>query len=256
MNGPTSDTFQTTTMGKRSYSGDPIDMAWKSGPWANEGETVSGSTKDDMYDETTETLPADVDPSDLTDAQLEIIKQYSRTPNASDRKISDLVGCGRPFVGTTLRKYGLKEGGEYDKLTEIQKIAIDAGIENPDMTKRELSGKMGMSDQYVSRTMSRHPATVEQRRKQLADGAEPKWTPDTDNDTEAEPDPDPRDNGTSVDAQVLEGFGEAMNEARRKVIEGRVYDPENEEVRIEWLRAYTDAVAEYRKLAETGRAHD
>lgn len=62
----------------------------------------------------------------------------------------------------------------------------------------------------------------------------------TQTDADAEPDP----------VEVLDSFGRAIGEANRKVTEGRVYDEENEQIRIQWLRAYTDAVAEYRELAD------
>ena len=38
-------------------------------------------------------------------------------------------------------------------------------------------------------------------------------------------------------------------EALRKVESGRVYDPENERVRIKWIRIAKDVVAEKRKVA-------
>ena len=47
---------------------------------------------------------------------------------------------------------------------------------------------------------------------------------------------------------VLAQFEEAMDEAFRKFTDGRVRNPENEKVRIQWLRAYTYAVATYRQL--------
>ena len=48
--------------------------------------------------------------------------------------------------------------------------------------------------------------------------------------------------------EVLAQFGTAMDEAFRKFTDGRVRNPENEKVRIQWLRAYTYAVATYRQL--------
>lgn len=39
-----------------------------------------------------------------------------------------------------------------------------------------------------------------------------------------------------------------MDEALRKFTNGRVRNPENEKMRIQWLRAYTHAVGEYRRL--------
>ena len=47
---------------------------------------------------------------------------------------------------------------------------------------------------------------------------------------------------------VLGELKEAMDEALRKFTDGRVRDAENEKVRIQWLRAYTHAVGEYRRL--------
>ena len=48
---------------------------------------------------------------------------------------------------------------------------------------------------------------------------------------------------------VLNELREAMDEALYKFVgDGRVRDPEKEQVRIKWLRAYTQAVGEYRRL--------
>ena len=58
------------------------------------------------------------------------------------------------------------------------------------------------------------------------------------------PDYDPEDDREDV----LEELKEAMDEALRKFTDGRVRKPENEKVRISWLRAYTHAVGEYRRL--------
>lgn len=48
--------------------------------------------------------------------------------------------------------------------------------------------------------------------------------------------------------EVLADLESAMNEALRKFVDGRVRDAHNEKVRQGWLRAYTSAVAEYRRL--------
>lgn len=48
--------------------------------------------------------------------------------------------------------------------------------------------------------------------------------------------------------EVLEDLESVMNEALSKVTDGRVRDAENEKVRQGWVRAYTSAVAEYRRL--------
>jgi len=50
---------------------------------------------------------------------------------------------------------------------------------------------------------------------------------------------------------VLDELREAMDEALYKFVgDGRVRDPEKEQVRIKWLRAYTHAVGEYRRLVD------
>ena len=48
--------------------------------------------------------------------------------------------------------------------------------------------------------------------------------------------------------EVLDDLDEAMDEAFRKFTNGRVRNPENEKVRIQWFRAYVYAVATRRQL--------
>lgn len=48
--------------------------------------------------------------------------------------------------------------------------------------------------------------------------------------------------------EVLDALEDAIDEALRKFLNGRVRDVQNEKVRIKWLRAYTNAVGEYRRL--------
>jgi hypothetical protein len=50
--------------------------------------------------------------------------------------------------------------------------------------------------------------------------------------------------------QQLERLETAIEEAHEKVVNGRVRDPENERVRIKWIRALADVSAEYRKVLE------
>jgi len=61
-----------------------------------------------------------------------------------------------------------------------------------------------------------------------------------------------REEATGV--ETLEELDEVLEtlleEAVRKVESGRVYDPENERVRIKWIRIAKDVVAEKRKVAE------
>lgn len=48
--------------------------------------------------------------------------------------------------------------------------------------------------------------------------------------------------------EVLDELRGAMDDALEKFADGRIRDAENEKVRIKYLRAYTSAVAEYRRL--------
>lgn len=50
--------------------------------------------------------------------------------------------------------------------------------------------------------------------------------------------------------QVLSLLAMGLSEAGRKVESGRVYDAENERVRVQWLRALATLSGEYRKLKE------
>lgn len=48
--------------------------------------------------------------------------------------------------------------------------------------------------------------------------------------------------GNSEYEEMLETLDVAIEEARRKIESGRVYDPENEKVRIKWIRALAYSV--------------
>lgn len=48
--------------------------------------------------------------------------------------------------------------------------------------------------------------------------------------------------------EMLDLLEDGIEEAHRKVENGRVYDAENEKVRIQWIRALGYAVGQYRQL--------
>lgn len=65
---------------------------------------------------------------------------------------------------------------------------------------------------------------------------------DADGDADADPgDDDVRD-------EMLELLEEGIREAHRKVEQGRVYDADNEKVRIKWIRALAYAVNTHRQV--------
>ena len=50
--------------------------------------------------------------------------------------------------------------------------------------------------------------------------------------------------------EMLELLEDGIREAHQKVESGRVYDAENEKVRIQWVRALAYAVGQYRQLVK------
>jgi len=64
----------------------------------------------------------------------------------------------------------------------------------------------------------------------------------------ARPARDHTESETSAYDEMLEDLDAAISEARRKVESGRVYDAENERVRIKWIRALAYAVDIRRKV--------
>ena len=64
---------------------------------------------------------------------------------------------------------------------------------------------------------------------------------------------DARETGDAVGEDydwMIEQLDEAISEARRKVESGRVYDAENEKVRIKWIRALAYAMNVRRQITE------
>lgn len=75
-------------MSKREYNGDPLDLSWNSGPWANDGETISATTDGDTGSMTTEDWPEGATPKDeLNGDEIAVIKTAAKT-----RDITTLVG--------------------------------------------------------------------------------------------------------------------------------------------------------------------
>jgi hypothetical protein len=62
------------------------------------------------------------------------------------------------------------------------------------------------------------------------------------------PFPDPDELPENDRERMLELLEDGIREAHRKVESGRVKDPENEKVRIRWVRALSASVSAYRKL--------
>lgn len=59
---------------------------------------------------------------------------------------------------------------------------------------------------------------------------------------------DADESGTADYSKMLETLDTAIEEAQRKVENGRVYDAENEKVRVKWIRALAYAVNVRRQI--------
>lgn len=164
-------------MVENKYDGPSLDHTWNSGPWADpDGETVSGTSDDDMGEINTTTLPDGVDPDDLTDTQREIIREWANR-GGTLQDIADSVGTTRSYVRPTLKKHttyvteraSSTQKNTYDDLSETQQRAIDMVIADNGMSQTEISRQLGKSKSYVSSFKSRHSGIYEARRAELAD---------------------------------------------------------------------------------------
>lgn len=75
-------------MAKREYNGDPLDLSWKSGPWANDGETVAAS--DDNSNNGTITTMVETLPTPDKDSSKSQIAVYIRESLLNGKSANDL----------------------------------------------------------------------------------------------------------------------------------------------------------------------
>lgn len=83
---------------------DGSDLATSDGS----GETVAGTSPDDVGDVTTQVVPSHVDPESLTETQAAIVEAVATNPTASRRSIADTAGCTPGTVTKTLAKLDLE----------------------------------------------------------------------------------------------------------------------------------------------------
>lgn len=85
------------------------DAGWTS-YWDSDthGQTVAGTTDDDLGDVVTEFLPDEIDLTDATDLQAEILKAFFANPIASQAKIAEVADCTGPSVKNTLDKFKIE----------------------------------------------------------------------------------------------------------------------------------------------------
>lgn len=113
-------------MSNRSYDGQPLDMTWNSGPWANNGETIDATTDDDTGSMTTEDWPEAATPKEeLNDDQIAVIETAARNPNVdSPTKLTQLsnVNRSRTYAHSVIRKHWPERYwvGDCEKSTELK----------------------------------------------------------------------------------------------------------------------------------------
>lgn len=143
-------------MQDRNVSGS-LDLSWTSDlKTAQErlnndrGEVVSGSSMDDLGESST------VVGSDSDSPLAKEIKRYRLcNPNATLREIADATDCDFSYVWHVFHGEEARYSREaYSELSESQQRIISLRREDPDRTQRSIAEEVGVSEGYVSRTLS------------------------------------------------------------------------------------------------------
>ena len=245
------------------------------------GETVGGTTEDDLGDVRLDPFPEEVrDPDDLTDLQRDVILQAAMFRDRSLTAIADSLGCATGTVSNTLTKHwperSPKKKATPEEIDEWRRRALDGE------TTRDIAEDADFERRYVGDAIKGHKdvdgTTVppleydRDTRKWVIPDAEPSGLdvlfPDADADADADPDEDFGDAHASIrhedeeapmvpdvggdsdepepgpsDLPALDALDDAIEHARKKASDMRFVDfPEDERVQIEWFRALTEAV--------------
>lgn len=128
-------------MVNRSYIGDPIDATMqfiKERPNKG-GETVAGSTEDDLGNEGTDALPSFVDEDNYSERELNIIRHKILFPNLSLREFCQKFDYGYQNTSTflsTFRRHHrerLEDAGLFEALQPPQSRVNQKEVPPPDM---------------------------------------------------------------------------------------------------------------------------
>lgn len=112
----------------------------------NKGETVGGTTEDDMGEEHTSILPDFVDGDDFTPLRLEALKMRIMHYEATDQEIADMVGCSEATVTQAVNIFKDKYSDELEDSEIPLGYARDVQKylgENPNATMGEVSDYIG-----------------------------------------------------------------------------------------------------------------
>ena len=143
------------------YNGEPIDMAWKSGPWANEGETVDIVDSDGGGQMQIDDWPEGAtDPEKLNEDQRAVIMATVRNPGVKHAsQIADLINIdkSRAYPNWVLSEHwpGKHKDIVGESSTDVRKKIPDGDIES--VRRRALGGESiaRIADDYDS-----HPSNV------------------------------------------------------------------------------------------------
>lgn len=135
-----------------------------------DGEAVAGSSADDRGEESTEWLPNDVDPEDVTDAQRKALRAWLSTPadGRSFTRAAERAGVSRPTAVTAIRQH-LGTDKQYGDLTEKQQAVIDYFAGNPQATETEAARETDVSPAYAGQVRGGFGDIIEQRTQTTRD---------------------------------------------------------------------------------------
>jgi len=125
-------------MAKREYKGPAIDLTDLPGEshiGEKDGETVAGTTDDDLNDEETEAWPSALDKENFSPTETEVVKTLCLHPKASYNAVAESVGCSHALVYHARQK--IKEAGKVDEVPFDVTRSQDHGQEQPRQEKTE-----------------------------------------------------------------------------------------------------------------------
>jgi len=92
----------------REYDGDPIDLTWDDGPWANDGETIDATNDTNGTMKTIDWPDDATDPEELNEDQRDVIRAAARNPDIDTyAEIQDIAGVDKneSYAANVLRNH-------------------------------------------------------------------------------------------------------------------------------------------------------
>lgn len=155
-------------MAKREYSGPAIDMTDQYiGERPNNGETVGGTTEDDVFEQSTEWLPAHVDKDDFSEKQKRALRAYLSRTDRETVTMPELAE-GNEFSKETARRAvhkAFRDTREFEDLTNSVKLAVLIwACEGLEKTQNELEEQYPVSSRALGEAKRVYPDLIEEKR--------------------------------------------------------------------------------------------